>query len=144
MKTFKLVLMQVVKEDGLMDIALDDGLIINKEDEHNSWLMEAYIPTSSHYSFFQEAYINKTDLLIQVVITKKDNKPALFQAKATSVTKLKNHISVLLEGIMKNKKNNYPELLLNDLLQKGYSGVELLTEFKSKINNKPKTSFPKH
>lgn len=40
MKTFKLFSLHIVKEDKLVDIPLEDGLIINKEDEHNTWLIE--------------------------------------------------------------------------------------------------------
>ena len=35
-----------------------------------------------------------------------------------------NHISVLLEGTLKKAKSNYAELLLDDLLQKGFGGEE--------------------
>lgn len=135
MKTFKLISLQVVKDQGLMDITLDDGLIINKEDEHNTWLIEAYIP-NGFYGFFQEAQTKKTELVVQVVITKKDNKPAPLHVKTRSVRKLHGHISVLLEGTIKSKKNNYEELLLNDLIQKGFTGADLLTEFRLKMQNK--------
>lgn len=135
MKTFKLISLQVVKDQGLMDITLDDGLIINKEDEHNHWLIEAYIP-NAFYDFFHDALLQKAELIVQVVITKKENQPAPLHVKTITVKKLHRHISVLLEGTIKNKKYNYEELLLNDLIQKGFTGADLLTEFRLKIHNK--------
>lgn len=142
MKTFKLISLNLVKEEELLDIPLEDGLIINKEDEHNTWLMEAYTD-KSFYDLFHEAVKNQTELLVQVVITKKDNDPAPFKVKARSLQSFDKNISVLLEGTLKRSRSNYSELLLDDLLQKGLSGNELMEEFKSKMITKPKLASMK-
>ena len=41
MKTFKLISLHVTGDHGLIEIHLEDGLIINKEDENRTWLLEA-------------------------------------------------------------------------------------------------------
>lgn len=142
MKTFKLISLNIVKEDELLDIPLEDGLIINKEDEHNTWLMEAYTD-KSYYDLFYEAVQKQSELLVQVVITKKENDPAPFKVKARSLQAFDKNISVLLEGTLKRTRSNYSELLLDDLLQKGFTGNELMEEFKSKMITKPKLASMK-
>jgi hypothetical protein len=137
MKTFKLVSLQLVEEDGLVDIELDDGLIINKEDEKSNWLLEAYID-KSYLDYFKKRADNNDELIIQVVITKRENDPAAFQTKITSINELENHISILFEGSLKRTKNDYAELLLQDLLGKGFKGNNLLDEFKTKMQTKPR------
>ncbi|MBT2690560.1 YwpF-like family protein [Bacillus sp. ISL-47] len=142
MKTFKLVSLQLVEEDGLVDIELDDGLIINKEDEKSNWLLEAYID-KSYIDYFKKRADNKDELIIQVVITKRENDPAAFQTKITSIKELENHISILFEGSLKRTKNDYAELLLQDLLGKGFKGDNLLDEFKDKMQSKPRLAAAK-
>lgn len=142
MKTFKLVSLQLVEEKGLVDIELDDGLIINKEDEKSSWLLEAFVD-KSYLEYFKKRADDKDELTIQVVITKKENDPAAFQTKITSISELENHISILFEGSLRRTKNDYAELLLQDLLDKGYSGDSLIDEFKEKMHSKPRLAAAK-
>lgn len=137
MKTFKLISLEIIQKDGLLDIPLEDGLIINKEDERNTWLIEGYTD-KAYYDVFYDAIDQEKELLVQVVITKKENDPAPFKVKARSIEVFDNHISVLLEGTLKKAKSNYAELLLDDLLQKGFGGDELLSEFKNKMVSRPK------
>lgn len=54
MKTFKLISLQLVKKEEWYDVPLVDGLIINKEDDHHSWLIEGYVD-KSFYELFHEA-----------------------------------------------------------------------------------------
>lgn len=137
MKTFKLISLQVVEENQLVDIPLEDGLIINKEDDQNSWLLEAYTD-SLHYDFFQKAFVSQQELIVQVVISKKENDPAAFQTKVCIVKKMDKHVSILFEGKLKRSKNNYAELLLDNLLHKGLGGDALMIEFKEKMKTKPR------
>ncbi|WP_075983106.1 YwpF-like family protein [Bacillus massilinigeriensis] len=139
MKTFKLVSLQIEEESGLRDIPLDDGLIINKEDESNTWLIEAYIPKSQN-DYFQDILNQGKMLNIQVIITKKDNFPAPFTAKIHYVKVLDQHISVLLKGNLRRMRSEYAELLLQNLMEKGLQGDDLLTEFKEQMQLKPKVS----
>ena len=135
MKTFKLISLKVVKEDGLMDVPLEDGIMISKEDEENSWLIESYID-KSFYDFFQEALDQDKELLIQTVISKPDNDPVLFRVKTKSVITFDQHISILLQGTLKKVRSSYAENLLGNLIQKGLSGENLLVEFKDKFYNR--------
>ena len=137
MKTFKLISLQFVDNDKIMDIELADGLIINKEDEDNTWLVEVFT-NSTYQNFFEQAYQNQQEFIIRVVITKKDNDYVSFHIKVCSVKKFENNISIMLAGTLKrNSRRNYAESLLKDLLDKGLNGDELFNEFKENMKNKP-------
>ncbi|WP_282154432.1 YwpF-like family protein [Cytobacillus gottheilii] len=135
MKTFKLVSMQVVEEDKLTDIVLDDGLIINKEDENSTWLLEAYINTQ-YKSYFQQK--SDQELVVQVVISKKENDPAAFLTTILSMNEFDDHISILFKGQLKRTKSDFAEILLQDLLTQGLTGEDLMNEFKLKMRSRPK------
>lgn len=80
MKTFKLVALDLIeqKEEEVVqnNIPLIDGLIINREDDDNTWLMEAY----TEHSYFElfTALQEYDEILLQVKITKESNEPATF------------------------------------------------------------------
>lgn len=136
MKTFKLISLQIIDDSEALDITLHDGLIINKEDERNRWLIEAYVGANYH-DFFTKLLQSKKETPAQVVISKKENDPASFTTRVLSVKKIDGRLSVLFEGFLKRSKN-YAELLLSDLIDKGLSGEELLSEFREKMMTKPK------
>lgn len=136
MKTFKLISLQIIDDSEAQDITLHDGLIINKEDERNRWLIEAYVD-ANYQDFFTELLESEKETPAQVVISKKENDPASFTTKVLSVKKIDGRLSVLFEGFLKRSKN-YAELLLSDLIGKGLSGEELLSEFREKMVTKPK------
>ncbi|KAB2332537.1 YwpF-like family protein [Bacillus mesophilum] len=135
MKTFKLVSMQVVEEDKLTDIELDDGLIINKEDENSTWLLETYI-NSQYKSYFQQK--SDQELVVQVVISKKENDPAAFLTTILSMNEFDDHISILFKGQLKRTRSDFAETLLQDLLTQGLTGEDLMNEFKLKMRSRPK------
>ncbi|MGG7619516.1 YwpF-like family protein [Bacillus coreaensis] len=136
MKTFKLISLQIIDDSEALDITLHDGLIINKEDERNRWLIEAYVGANYH-DFFTKLLQSEKETPAQVVISKKENDPASFTTRVLSVKKIDGRLSVLFEGFLKRSKN-YAELLLSDLIDKGLSGEELLREFREKMMTKPK------
>ncbi|SHP72717.1 Uncharacterised protein [Mycobacteroides abscessus subsp. abscessus] len=136
MKTFKLISLQIIDDSEALDITLHDGLIINKEDERNRWLIEAYVGANYH-DFFTKLLKSEKETPAQVVISKKENDPASFTTRVLSVKKIDGRLSVLFEGFLKRSKN-YAELLLSDLIEKGLSGEELLSEFREKMMTKPK------
>ncbi|WP_042463383.1 YwpF-like family protein [Neobacillus dielmonensis] len=142
MKTFKLYSLEVLEGDTSVEVPLEDGLILNKEDEHSTWLIEAYTD-SSLYDFFKQMQAENREVIAEVVITKKENVPAYFQTRIVSLLKFDQHISILLEGQMRRNKSDYSELLLEDLLQKGLQGQPLLLEFKEKMQSKPKLKVTK-
>ncbi|MFL8937763.1 YwpF-like family protein [Rossellomorea oryzaecorticis] len=137
MKTFKVISLQVVDNDELQDFDIEDGLIINKEDGKSTWLVETYM-SQKYLEFFQKAQQQKGDLEIQVVISNKANDPAAFMTSIRGIKKMNGRMSVLFEGKLKKQRNEYAELLLDDLLQKGYTGDELVKEFREKMVSKPR------
>lgn len=138
MKTFKLISLQVVENEVLRDVELVDGLIINKEDENNTWLIEVFT-NATHLDFFEKALQDQHGFTVRVVISKKENDPVSFHVKVCSVKGLSNNLSIMLEGTLKkNSRKNFAETLLKDLMSKGLSGDHLLEEFTVKMKNKPK------
>ncbi|MFP7298648.1 YwpF family protein [Neobacillus niacini] len=137
MKTFKLVALEVVDGGNSVEVPLEDGLIINKENERASWLLEAYTDLSL-YDYFKKIQEDGRELIVQVVITKRENDPAYFQTKIASLHRFEKHISVLFEGRLRRNRRDYSELLLDSLLEKGLGGQALLEEFKDKMKSKPK------
>jgi hypothetical protein len=137
MKSFKLVALEVVEDGNTVEIPLEDGLIINKENENASWLLEAYTDLSL-YDYFMKIQEGNREIIVQAVITKRENDPAYFQTKISSLNKFDNHMSVLFEGRLRRNRSDYSELLLDSLLEKGLGGQALLEEFKDKMKRKPK------
>lgn len=129
MKTFKLISLTVMEDDKSVDVPLDHGLIINKEDEHSTWLLEAYTKLSL-YDYFKKIDDDKREIIVQVIITKPDNDPVFLQTKLTCLQPFKEHISVLLEGQLRRVTKNHSEILLTRLIGEGLAGDELIAEFK--------------
>ncbi|MFS0637318.1 YwpF family protein [Mesobacillus foraminis] len=142
MKSFRLISMQIVGKDHVQEIELEEGLIINKEDEHGNWLLEAFVD-EKFVPHFEEASAQNQDIIVQVVITKKENDPAAFSTKVTSIQKINGKASILLKGHLSKIRNDYPALLLEHLLEQGLHGEELLAEFKDKVLARPKIVLPK-
>lgn len=137
MKSFKLISLEVVEDDQSVQVPLTHGLIINKEDEHSTWLIEAYSELSL-YDYFKKIFDEKREIMVQVVITKKENDPVFFQTRISCLQSFKDHISVLLEGYLRRNKKDFSEKLLESLLNQGLTGDALLAEFKKQKKAKPK------
>jgi hypothetical protein len=137
MKTFKLVGLTNIRHEGQMvkreNIVLKDGLIINKEDGENNWLIEACVD-KQYLPFFEEASAQEQELHLLATISKKSNDPATIFAKVKTITVMEEHLSVLLDGTLVKTKINMAEVLLEDLIDKGLKGEELLKEFKQKLH----------
>ncbi|MFE8698100.1 YwpF family protein [Cytobacillus sp. FJAT-53684] len=142
MKTFKLFSLQVVEEDQLVDIELEDGLIISQENDQSTWLIEAYI-SKSYDEYFQMLAKREEDLIVQVVITKKENSPAAFQTKIVTIQHINDHISILLKGNLKKTNYDYAEIVLKKLINQGISGDKLLSEFNHIMRSKPQMTAAK-
>ncbi|MGE8207070.1 YwpF-like family protein [Heyndrickxia sp. NPDC080065] len=140
MKTFKLVSLQVVDDTNIMDIPLEEGIIINKEDGKMTWLIEAYTD-KKFYDYFRSAQQKPDDLEVQAVITNEANDPAPFKTHVRTIKSFDKFMSVLLEGHLNIKRSEYAELLLNDLIKEGFSGQNLVEEFKNRMRKK--TRFAK-
>lgn len=137
MKSFKIVSLQVIVDGNIKEIVLEDGLIINKEDGKKTWLIEAYI-SKEYHDFFRAAQQRQDELDVQVVITHESNDPAPFSTRVRGMNEFENHISVLLEGYLRVKRSNYAELLLSDIVREGFTGEELIEEFRNRMKKRTK------
>ncbi|PLT35838.1 YwpF family protein [Bacillus sp. V5-8f] len=138
MKTFKLISLQIVSESGsFIDIELSDGLIINKEDDHSTWIIEAFI-SESDFRTVENLVPPGQKLSVQAVITKKDNDPAAFKTVVKTIKQVDGHVIVLFEGHLQKNRSKYAELLLKDLMKQGIVGDELIEQFKEKLRSRPK------
>lgn len=132
MKTFKIVALQILEEKQVKNIPLKDGLIINKENDDGSWVIEAFVD-DQYKSYFESLRENNMPLEIRVIITHAANDPAPFTVKIHQIVAMNGHVSVLLVGRLRKRRNEYLELLLDDLIKEGLEGQELLAEFKARM-----------
>ena len=130
MKTFKLVSLQLLPDNqNPTDIEILDGLIINKENEANTWLIEAIVDYDQ-FNVFEETTADLTELTISCIITKKDNLPAYFDATIAGIRKMDGIVSILLRARIRNRRRENVEFLLDTLVDEGYNGEELKNAFK--------------
>lgn len=136
MKTFKLVSLQFIEDQDAKDIDFIDGLIINKEDEKRTWLIELFTDLS-YYDYFRDVQQRDKDLEIQVIISRPENSPAYFVGHIHCIKKMESNVSVLLQGRLTNRQNEFAERLLTDLVQMGLSGEQLVREFSVNLKKRP-------
>ncbi|WP_223701260.1 YwpF-like family protein [Sutcliffiella deserti] len=137
MKTFKLVALSIVHDDeSVEELDLQDGLIINREYGKENWLIEALLPKVKA-ELYEKIYENNETLHVQATISKKTNAPASFQTVIRNVSVMDEHMSILLEGELHRRTDNYSEKLLESLVHEGFQGEDLVQAFKEKINSKP-------
>jgi uncharacterized membrane protein len=133
MKTFLLKALQIVESQNeeivKTDIDLLDGLIINREDDNNTWLIEALLD-NKYIEFFKEMKEKQEQVMIEVKISKLTNAPATFITSIDSINKIGKHINVMFMGKIIDKRNSKIEEMLSELIEKGYEGEELLNRFK--------------
>ncbi|MCA1032061.1 YwpF-like family protein [Bacillus timonensis] len=136
MKTFKLVTLAILQPEisrKVKEIPLIDGLIINKEDGENRWMVEAFID-KSFYDFFNDP--KNAELILQVTISQKTNDPAALHAKVHSITLMDEQISVLFDGVLASSKIDLAEVILAELLEEGLEGDMLLEKFREQLLEK--------
>ncbi|MDV2686359.1 YwpF-like family protein [Alkalihalophilus lindianensis] len=138
MKTFKLYSLCVLegKEGSIKQraIPLKDGLIINMENEDRTWHIDA-VTDSTHKPYFEKVKEEEGHLLVDAIITSKNNHPATMVTKVITITELSDGISVLLEAKLVLQKDEVIEDVIEDLVAEGLSGEELVSEFKERKNN---------
>lgn len=138
MKTFRLNTLEIIEgtdsdKDILQhQIPLLEGLIINREDERNQWLIEAYVE-QKHYAFFTKLEQTREEIMVQVKITKESNPPATFITSITGINEIGDNMNVLFMGTIVDKQREIVENMLKDLIDQGYHGEELLDKFKGLI-----------
>lgn len=136
MKTFKLVSFYLVDKKGeIVSIPLIDALIINKENEINTWIIEIFV--EKKYQELFKDFSAEEKIPVYTVITKKDNEPAPFIVQIISQKEIGGNVSILFEGKL-DRTTGYAEQLLEALLETGLDGNELLTSFKQKMKDKTK------
>lgn len=135
MKTFVLKDMEVMENtDGETDILkhqipLLEGLIINREDKENRWVIEAYIE-KKYYDFFMNLRETREDVMLQVKITKESNRPAFFLTSIIGINEIGANMNVLFLGTIVDKRQEIIEDMLKHLIDEGYHGKCLLEKFK--------------
>ena len=122
---------------SIQQIPLTDGIIINQENSHNSWILELYIP-NTYRDIFNPLLATNTVLDARAVISFPDNEPASFSLVVSNIKDIGDHISVLLKGTLKAQRKRYAEQLLQELLAEGLSNEELLIRFESGMKERPK------
>lgn len=133
MKSFRLcsltVFIEANNQTSKHDIPLFDGLIINKENPNDYWLIEGLIDRS-FFQFFNSLKEKNETMLVEATITSKDNPPASFVAKVRVIKDIKDHLQLLLEAKRLTRKDTISEIILKDLINRGISGENLFKEFK--------------
>ncbi|GEN52488.1 YwpF-like family protein [Halobacillus faecis] len=135
MKTFKLISLDIVEEKHeditQRRIKLEDGLIINREDDHGRWIIEVYVD-ESYRDFFETMKEKEEEIIIQVKITKQSNRPATFLVKPIDVNIIGDRMNVIFMGTIVDRQQEQVEWVLKQLMDEGYQGEDLLEEFKKR------------
>lgn len=138
MKTFKLIKLNVMKDQAedikKETISLIDGLIINREDENNQWLIEAYLD-NQYFDLFQEYHQTKEELVLEAKITKTSNQPAVFLVKVIDINEIEGNFNVLFMGTIVDHRKDQVEQMLRKLIEEGFQGETLLEEFKKRVDD---------
>lgn len=133
MKTFKLKRLEIIEDKDediiLTDIPLLDGLTINREDDENTWIIEAYTE-KTYLEFFKKLEEENDEVLIQVKITKESNDPATFLTSIIGINEIGSQMNVLFSGIIVDKQKSKIQEMLTTLVEEGYQGESLLEKFK--------------
>src|SRR5699024_10567888 len=145
MKTFKIKSLIVMGEEEnnitKKEINLHDGLVINREDEHD-WLIEAFTDKSYYQYFNKLKNKNKNikklesikEIIIQVKITREENDPALFITEIVSLNEISSEkINIIFEGKIVDHIKSGIEDMLQTIIEEGYQGESLLKKFKELI-----------
>lgn len=136
MKTFKMLSMGLVEEDTVVNYPLEDGIIINQENSHRSWVLEMLMDLA-HEEKFKKMMDSGKIFDVKVVISYPENEPATFEVGIYAVKKIGDHISVLMKGTLKRIRRKYAESLLSELLEDGLEGDQLLSRFESDMRSRP-------
>lgn len=136
LKTFKLISMALVQGDQTISIPLIDGIIINQENSHRSWILEMYVDKKDSI-FFEQYKVSGELMEIKAVISYPENEPASFEVAVYDVKEIGDYVSVLFKGTLKRVRRKYAEQLLSQLISSGLSGEELITRFENDMRKRP-------
>src|SRR5690625_8036344 len=106
MKTFKLKRLEIIEDKNedivLNNIPLIDGLTINKENDGNTWVIEAYTERK-YLEFFRTLRKENDEVLIQVKITKESNDPATFLTSIIGINEIGSQMNILFDRSEKRR-----------------------------------------
>lgn len=127
----------VSESEGFISYPLVDGIIINQENSHHTWVLEMYVD-KKHADDFRP-FLNTDELLeVKAIISYPDNEPAAFRVVVQTIEDLGDQVSILLMGTIKTHRRQYAELLLEKLVEEGLSGDALLDQFRSDMTTRPR------
>jgi len=136
MKTFMFKALDIIENGSRKKVELIDGLIINREDEENQWIIEAYID-QKYLSYFKKLQDKNEEIMIEVKITKETNDPATFITSMIGLNEIGTQMNVLFRGtIAVDQHSSRIEQVLKSLIDQGYQGEELLEKFKVLLQKK--------
>lgn len=128
--------MTVVQGDQTISIPLVDGIIINQENSHRSWILEMYVDKTD--STFFEQFKNSGELMeVKIVISYPENEPASFEVAVYAVKTIGDYVSVLFKGTLIRTRRKYALQLLTELVQDGLTGEQLITRFENDMRQRP-------
>lgn len=141
MKTFKLYSINLLEGQlgavKQIPIEIKDGLIINMENKEKTWYIDAVFDRE-HLNYFKQLEEQGKHVLVEVIITSRDNHPAAMITKIDTITELSKHISVLFEGKLARKKGDSISNVLKLLVNEGHEGESLLSKFSDQIRTDAK------
>ncbi len=115
-------------------IPVRNGLIINMEDEAQTWHIDV-VTDNDYRAYFEEVAKNDGHLLVDAIITSKNNHPATMVTSVKTITDLSDGVSILLRAKLVLHKDEVIEDVIEELIAEGLSGEELLKEFKVRKEN---------
>lgn len=136
MKTFKLKMLEIIDYHAdkykTIQIPLTDGLIINREDNENRWLIEAFTDKNL-LDYFTELKEKNEELIVHVKITTEFNEKATCITSILEINEIGEKMNVLFLGTMVDQRTSILEKELGELVAEGHRGEELLENFKEKF-----------
>ncbi|WP_338751940.1 YwpF family protein [Bacillus sp. FJAT-52991] len=135
MKTFKVAGFFLNEPNQLREIKLIDGLIINKEDDKQAWLIELFV-SKDYEEVFSHYQKQEDEMNVQVLISHPNNDPATFTAEMRDMKTLESGINILLEGRLQQMRTEYAKRTLEKLVKEGIEGDALIETFNQSMQRR--------
>lgn len=113
-------------------IPFKDGLIINMENEDKTWFLDAVVSNEDAH-FFEREQEAERHILVSVVITSKNNHPAVMITSIEAITELDQGKSVVLKGKIVSGRDDVLEDVFEDILAEGIERADVVDEFKRRV-----------
>lgn len=109
-------------------IAFTDGLVIDREDDKDYWLIEVYM-TKDYLELFQ-TFKDDDELLVKVKISKESNDPAYFITRIIKITPIMDNFTLLLSGSLVKSETKDVTTTLSEYIAAGYNQETILKKLK--------------